>query len=62
MKRPVVKLVGHDGNAFAIIAACQKAALKAKWTPDQWNKVQAEMMAGNYNTLLQVALKHFDVR
>jgi hypothetical protein len=58
-KKPVVKLVGSDGNAFAILGACRKAAQKAGM---DWAPIQQEMMAGNYDHLLATAMKHFDVR
>lgn len=61
MKRPVVKLIGVNGNAFAVIGACRKAAKRAGWTDEQWDTVQAEMMSGDYNNLLRVAMKHFEV-
>lgn len=59
--KPKVKLVGTDGNAFAVLGACRKAAHKAKWSPEQWGAVQTEMMSGNYDHLLGTAMKHFDV-
>jgi len=59
--KPYVKLVGKDGNAFSIIGFCHLAAKKAKWTPEQWKKVQKEMMSGDYDNLLAVAMTYFDV-
>ena len=61
-KMPVVKLVGQDGNAFAIIGACTKAARKAGWTSEEITQVRDEMMSGDYNHLLATAMKHFDVK
>jgi hypothetical protein len=61
-KKPKVKLVGRDGNAYAIIGACREAARKAGWSADQIAAVQKEMMSGDYNHLLCVAMDHFDVR
>jgi hypothetical protein len=60
--RPPVKLIGRDGNAFAVLGACQQAAGKAGWTTEQWDKVRDEMTAGDYDHLLGVAMEHFDVR
>lgn len=59
--KPVVRLVGHDGNAFAIIGACRKAARKAGWPTEKVNAVIGEMMSGDYTALLATACKHFDV-
>lgn len=60
-ERPVVKLIGGDGNAFAILGACQRAARTAGWTPEQWSKVRDEMTSGDYDHLLGVAMEYFDV-
>src|SRR5437660_820685 len=54
--KPVVKLIGEDGNAFAILGACQRAAQKAGWSKEQWSKVRDELMSGDYNHLLAVAM------
>ena len=61
MPKPTVKLSGRDGNAFAIIPACHKAAKEAGWSRHEWNKVRDEMVAGDYDHLLQVAMTHFEV-
>ena len=62
MKLPIVKLTGTDGNAFAIMGACRKAARKAGWSAEQVKLVMDDMMAGDYDHLLQTAMKNFDVR
>jgi hypothetical protein len=59
---PIVKLSGRDGNAFAIMGACQRAARQAGWSAEQINLVMNEMTAGDYDHLLQTAMKNFDVR
>ncbi len=59
--RPPVRLVGTDGNAFAVLGACNRAAKKAGWTADEITTLQAEMMAGDYDHLLGVAMRRFDV-
>lgn len=61
-KKPVVKLVGRDGNAFTILGVCHKAARKAGWSEEQWKAVQKAMTAGDYHHLLATAMEHFDVR
>jgi hypothetical protein len=60
--RPRVKLIGRDGNAFAILGACRVAARKAGWPVEHVKAVTAEMMRGSYDDLLATAMKHFDVR
>lgn len=60
-KKPKVKIVGRDGNAFAIMAACRKAAVKADWSSEKIGEVLKQMMSGDYDNLLCVACEHFDV-
>ena len=59
--KPAVKLIGGDGNAFAILGACQRAAKKVGWTAEQWSAVRDEMTLGDYDQLLGTAMKYFDV-
>jgi hypothetical protein len=59
--KPTVKLLGRDGNAYAIIGACVAAAKKAGWTPDKISELKAEMTSGDYNHLLRTAMEHFEV-
>ena len=61
--KPKVRLVGEDGNAFAIIGRCWKAARAGEYplmTKEEWDKVMAEMKSGDYNHLLATVLKYFD--
>lgn len=51
-----VKLVGNDGNAFAIMGAV-KSALKKHGVPDyEIEEYLRDSMSGDYNHLLQVAM------
>jgi len=56
-----VRLIGRDGNAFAIMAACREAGRKAKYTKEQLAQYQKESTSGDYDNLLCVAMKWFDV-
>jgi hypothetical protein len=47
-----VKLVGKDGNAFAILGNMATALRKAGATPDEVKRFQAEATSGDYNNLL----------
>lgn len=60
-EKPPVKLIGEDGNAYAIIGACQRAARKARWTDEKWEAVKKDMMSSDYDHLLCVAMDNFDV-
>ena len=59
--RPEVNILGRDGNAFAIIGACGKAAKAAGFSSDEIKSITDEMMAGDYNPLLATAMEYFDV-
>jgi hypothetical protein len=56
-----VKLVGRDGNAFAIMGACISAGKRAGYTKEQLDAYQKESTSGDYNNLLCTAMKWFDV-
>ena len=60
--RPKVKLTGADGNAFNIMGLCQRAARKAGWTKERIDAVMGDMRSGDYDHLLQVAMREFEVR
>ena len=59
--KPKVKLIGQDGNAFRILGLCRKAALKAGWSKDQWNKFHGKATAGDYDHLLRLVMARFEV-
>ena len=59
--RPPVKLTGTDGNAFAVLGVCRRAALEAGWSDDEIAKFMTEAMSGDYDFLIGTAMKHFDV-
>jgi hypothetical protein len=59
--KPKLKLVGNDGNAFAIMAACRRAGMKAGWSTDRIGDLLKRMMSGNYDNLLTIAAEEFDV-
>jgi hypothetical protein len=61
-KRPRVRLIGRDGNAFAILGACRQAARKAGWSPERIKQFTDEATSGDYNKLLCACMKYFDVR
>ena len=59
--KPRVKLVGEDGNAFAILARCRRAARKAGWTQEKIKEFMDAATSGNYEFLLRTCTEHFDV-
>jgi hypothetical protein len=60
-KKPEVKLVGEDGNAFVILGRCCRAGRKAGWNDEQVDTFLAEAKKGDYDHLLQTVTKYFDV-
>jgi hypothetical protein len=52
-----VELVGHDGNAFAIMGKVQRALKQAGATPDELEQYLNESMSGDYDHLLRTAMK-----
>lgn len=56
-----VRLVGQDGNAFAIIGRVTKAMQRAKVSLQEINRFQAEAMSGDYNHLLSVVMSYVEV-
>lgn len=57
MDKPKLKLVGEDGNAFAILG---RASRVAKENNMDWEVIRKEAMAGDYNHLLSTMMKYFD--
>lgn len=56
-----VKLIGNDGNAFAIMGSVSKALRKAGVSKEEIDQYMEESMAGDYNNLLCVAMDWVNV-
>ncbi|WP_041280619.1 hypothetical protein [Desulfosudis oleivorans] len=59
--KPVVRLTGHDGNAFAVMGTVRKALKRAGADTEYVDKYFREATAGDYNTLLAVTMDYVDV-
>jgi hypothetical protein len=57
-----VKLVGEDGNAFAILGRCQRAMRNAGVPDTDQKKFFDEAKSGDYDHLLRTCLKWFDCK
>lgn len=57
-KKPVLKIIGTNGNAFAILGKAQRVA---KQNGMDWDKIRTEATSGNYDNLLGVMMKYFEV-
>lgn len=53
----VVKLIGRDGNAFAIMGRVTMAMRKAGISKEEIDAYQKESMSSDYDNLLQTAMK-----
>jgi len=59
--RPVVRLVGEDGNAFMVLGLVFRALREAGWSKEERLAFQAEATSGDYNHLLRTVMKYLDV-
>jgi len=57
-----VTLTGQDGNAFAVLGRCREAARNAGLSEDEIAAFMDEAMAGDYDQLLQTAMRWFEIR
>ena len=60
-EKPTVKLIGTNGNSFAIIGRVKEALLKAGADKEYIFKYQDEVMSGDYNNLLCVTMDYVHV-
>jgi len=58
VNKPILKLVGQDGNAFAILGLARKVALANNL---DWETIRTEATSGDYDHLLQTMMKYFEV-
>jgi len=59
--KPVLQLVGKDGNAFMVLGLAIRAAKKAGWSKEQIDEYQRKATSGDYDNLLGVTMRMFDV-
>jgi len=58
--KPIVKLIGSDGNAFAIIGKARRALLDAGLR-EEAERYMAEATKGTYQNLLKVTMDYCEV-
>lgn len=56
-----VKLVGEDGNSYAIIGRVQRAMKKAGVPAEEVSEFRNEAMSGDYSSVLTTALRWVEV-
>lgn len=62
--KPVVELQfeGENGNSFAILGACQRAARKAGWSKETTEAWLKEAMSLDREHLVDMVFEHFQVQ
>ena len=58
----IVTLTSHDGNAFTVLGRCRQAAREAGLADGEIGAFMAEAMAGDYDHLLQTAMRWFEIK
>lgn len=61
-KKIKVKLTGIDGNAFSILGACNEAMKAAGVSKEIRTAFYNEATSGDYDNLLQTAMRYFEVK
>lgn len=56
-----VKMVGEDGNTFAILGRCQHAMKRARVWEEYWAEFHKEAISGDYDHLLGTVMEWFIV-
>ena len=56
-----VELIGHDGNAFAIMGKVTKAMKRANIDKSVIEEYKKEATAGDYDSLLRVTMEYVEV-
>jgi len=59
--KPVVKLTGNDGNAFAVMGRVKQALRHSGADKEYINKYLKEAMSGDYDHLLAISMEYVDV-
>lgn len=59
--KPALKLVGRDGNAFAIIGAAVEALRKAGTSPEVIKEYRTKAMSGRYDDVLIATMEYCEV-
>ena len=58
--KPIIRLIGHDGNAFAILGKVKRALVQAGMNEKVEGFIQ-KATAGNYHHLLATVMEYCEV-
>lgn len=62
MKKPTIKLTGHDGNAFAILGTARRELKNSGATPEEIDVFHKEATSSDYYHLLLTVFNYFNVK
>lgn len=60
-KKPKIKLVGMNGNAYNILGIAKKALINANADTEYVDQYLEEAMSGNYDHLLLTTMEYCEV-
>jgi len=60
-RKPEVKLVGEDGNAWSIMGRVSKALRNAGADKEYIDEYTKKSTSGDYDNLLRIAMEYVDV-
>lgn len=61
LNKPIVQLLGQDGNAFAIMGRVKQALKSAGADKEYINKYLSEATSGDYDHLIVVSMEYVEV-
>ncbi|MBF0232837.1 MAG: hypothetical protein HQK65_07345 [Desulfamplus sp.] len=61
-KRPVVKLIGSNGNAFAVLGSVKQALKRGGADKEYVDQYISEAMSGSYDNLLVVSMQYVEIQ
>ncbi len=61
MEKPILKIIGTDGNAFSLLAKAQSTAKKAGMDNDEIKAIIDKAIDGDYDNLLCVLSEYFEI-
>lgn len=60
-KKPKIKLVGTDGNVFALLGKVRPELVKLGYKESKINAIMSNSMSGDYRHAIREISKHFDI-
>ncbi|MFC1825896.1 hypothetical protein ACFLYZ_00705 [Thermodesulfobacteriota bacterium] len=61
LSKPTIKLIGQDGNAFAVMGSVKRALKSAGADKEYIDQYISEATSGDYNHLLAISMEYVNV-